>query len=367
MPVSPLPPLPTDWRTSLVNAYKQTLDGNSDANLADHLPSEDHPLYLAALTELVRFDLAISWTRNQPRFLSSYRDRFPAVFADPLALLPVALEEYRQRRFAGETVSPEEYASGYGVDTEGWPIDNSSLDGTGNQRYQFGLGRAGPSTVLMGKSEARKALMVPPIDDQPNADCLSQLVNAEAKFPEPGTTFLGFRLVEEMGRGAFGRVYLALQGDLAARPVALKVAWDVTGESQTLAQMQHTNIVPIYSVHRKGPFQAVCMPFFGRTTLADVVRYLGGRRGLPNSGRELRSTLEWSRSGTVPSRGTSQPSTDPGLAHYPRHHPGSHPSMHLTAGRAWKGCRTWKRCCAWGGNSPMDWLMRMPVAFCTAT
>ena len=76
-------------------------------------------------------------------------------------------------------------------------------------------------------------------------------------FPEPGTTFLDFRLLGELGRGAFGRVYLAEQGELAGRYVALKVARDIVGDSRTLAQLQHTNIVPIYSYHRAGPLQAV--------------------------------------------------------------------------------------------------------------
>jgi eukaryotic-like serine/threonine-protein kinase len=110
-------------------------------------------------------------------------------------------------------------------------------------------------------------------------------------FPALGTEFLGFRLVEELGRGAFGRVYLAHQGTLAGRPVALKLACDIAGESRTLAQLQHTNIVPIYSFHRSGPFQAVCMPYFGRTTLAQVVESLSGRASLPSSGRELKSTI----------------------------------------------------------------------------
>src|SRR3954471_12821050 len=85
-------------------------------------------------------------------------------------------------------------------------------------------------------------------------------------LPEVGSEFLGFRLVGELGQGAFGRVYLAEQDELANRRVALKVAADLTGEPQTLAQLQHTNIVPVYSVHRRGALQAVCMPYFGATT-----------------------------------------------------------------------------------------------------
>src|SRR3954453_11298600 len=86
-------------------------------------------------------------------------------------------------------------------------------------------------------------------------------------LPEVGSEFLGFRLIGELGRGAFGRVYLARQGDLASRPVALKVTPQLLDESQSLAQLQHTNIVPIYSIHRAEPYQAVCMPYFGDFTL----------------------------------------------------------------------------------------------------
>ena len=57
-----------------------------------------------------------------------------------------------------------------------------------------------------------------------------------AALPAVGSWFLGFHLLEELGRGAFGTVYLAEQGDLANRPVALKVAADILAESHTLAQ-----------------------------------------------------------------------------------------------------------------------------------
>src|SRR3954451_19647637 len=110
-------------------------------------------------------------------------------------------------------------------------------------------------------------------------------------LPEVGGEFLGFRLIGELGRGAFGRVYLARQGDLASRPVALKVSTTLFAESQTLAQLQHTNIVPIYSIHRIGPYLAVCMPYFGSTTLSDVCDELENQGSLPVSGRGLVSTL----------------------------------------------------------------------------
>jgi eukaryotic-like serine/threonine-protein kinase len=133
---------------------------------------------------------------------------------------------------------------------------------------------------------------------EPDLETAARLARGLATLPEVGTDFLGFQLLEELGRGTFGRVYLARQRDLAHRCVALKVTTDTAGESHTLAQLQHTNIVPIHSVHRAGPFQAVCMPYFGATTLADLLEQWRSRDALPNSGRELVHTLCHRRSVT---------------------------------------------------------------------
>jgi serine/threonine protein kinase len=131
-----------------------------------------------------------------------------------------------------------------------------------------------------------------------------------ADMPEAGSDFLGFRLLEELGRGAFGRVFLAQQGDLANRLVALKVSANLRGESQTLAQLQHTNIVPVYSVHQTPAFQAVCMPYFGPTTLADVLKDLKGRKSLPGSGKHFVSTLNDRKSMSRPP-GPDRPADEP--------------------------------------------------------
>jgi serine/threonine protein kinase/tetratricopeptide (TPR) repeat protein len=114
-----------------------------------------------------------------------------------------------------------------------------------------------------------------------------------------GAAVFGFRLVKELGRGAFARVFLARQGDLADRYVVLKVSTDTRRESKALAQLQHTNIVPVHSVHTSADFQAICMPYFGSVTLADVYRELEGMPTLPNSGRGLVSTLNTRRAATL--------------------------------------------------------------------
>src|SRR5436305_2044547 len=133
------------------------------------------------------------------------------------------------------TPSPSVLAPRPGTPARGWPVD----------RYVKAF-----EAAWMDSGRASVEAFLPPPDDP-------------AYVPAVGEEFLGFRLEAELGRGAFGRVFLARQGELADRPVALKVSADLTGESQTLAQLQHTNIVPINSIHRAGAVQAVCMPYYG--------------------------------------------------------------------------------------------------------
>jgi serine/threonine protein kinase/predicted Zn-dependent protease len=118
------------------------------------------------------------------------------------------------------------------------------------------------------------------------------------QLPKVGDEFLGFELTDELGRGGFGRVFLARQKDLADRPVALKVTVGPDAESQNLARLQHTNIMPIHSVHKTRRMVAVCMPYYGRTTLADLCSSLDALHTPPTSGGHVVGTLAVRRDST---------------------------------------------------------------------
>jgi serine/threonine protein kinase/Tfp pilus assembly protein PilF len=106
-------------------------------------------------------------------------------------------------------------------------------------------------------------------------------------FPDAGQSHFGFHLLAELGRGAFGRVFLAKQESLAHRLVVLKVGSDLSDESRKLARLQHPNIVPVYSFHRQGPLQALCMPYLGPVTLAHLLEKVTGERVENRSGVSL--------------------------------------------------------------------------------
>lgn len=61
-------------------------------------------------------------------------------------------------------------------------------------------------------------------------------------WPRVGSDIGGFRLLLELGRGAFARVYLAEEVNLGRRLVALKVSHHEGDEPRVLARLQHAHI-----------------------------------------------------------------------------------------------------------------------------
>jgi serine/threonine protein kinase/regulator of sirC expression with transglutaminase-like and TPR domain len=303
----------------VVEAYEVARARGDRADLAVFLPPPEHPEYLAFLCELVRVDLEYSWQDGRPNRLDHYRGRFPELFREGRWVQEIAFEEFRLRRQAGEDPSPLEYRRRYGADTLDWPssfldsLDGDFAEGSapGDREAQDGAVAGDLMTAATAYREYRDnrsgdaarleaALTshgVPPgpaelfLDlDRSDSNLAYSVARAVTGFPPVGSTFLGFRLESELGRGAFGRVYLASQGDLANRLVALKISADVISETRALAQLRHTNIVPIYSVHRSGPLQAICMPYLGVATFADILRELKRSPTLPDSGAGLLSS-----------------------------------------------------------------------------
>src|SRR5262249_7460554 len=179
---------------------------------------------------------------------------------------------------------------------DSWPLPNDSGAAVAGMDV-FGVATAHqkvmpqvPKELGSGSGEGPPPDLVEELK-QSDPHTARRLADAAAALPEAGAEFCGFRLLVELGRGAFARVFLAQQGDLARRLVVLKVSPTTREEPQRLPQLQHTNVRPICSVHRSGKLQAVCMPFFGAATLATVLRELRSRKSLPNSGMGLVDTL----------------------------------------------------------------------------
>ncbi len=204
----------------------------------------------------------------------------------------------------GSDATPEELVDGT-VWNQG-KIETPLFSRLANQLPERAFSEEGPDTASVAvriqspedlgidsKSSPEEFGQAPASADvlQSASEMTRRLAEALADLPAAGSDLFGFRILADLGRGAFGRVYLAQQSDLASRFVALKISTNLFGESQALAQLQHTNIVPIYSIHRTALYQAVCMPYFGSTTIADLLKHWRQRESLPETGLELVHTL----------------------------------------------------------------------------
>jgi serine/threonine protein kinase len=104
-------------------------------------------------------------------------------------------------------------------------------------------------------------------------DPMLREITRAPQWPSCGDDFLGFVLLEELGRGAFARVFLATQPELGGRRVAVKVSARGAREAEIMGKLDHPNIVLVHLV-REDPdtgLTAVCMSYCGAATLCDVL------------------------------------------------------------------------------------------------
>src|SRR4051812_28006385 len=174
-------------REKFIEAFEAARAADPDAELADFLPPPGHPLYIPVLEELVRIDLERRWLGGRPLWLEDYLRRFPQLLEASASVRTLAFEEFRLRRRAGEAPTAEEYKRRFGIDP-GRHIRDDNID------------------VLPGPQ-------TPP----PRTDRFAQVM---AALPHVGDQFLDYRLLAELGAGAYGRAFLAERG---GRRVVLKV------------------------------------------------------------------------------------------------------------------------------------------------
>jgi eukaryotic-like serine/threonine-protein kinase len=127
-----------------------------------------------------------------------------------------------------------------------------------------------------------------------DCDRLLGPLSRTAILPEVGEQLGPFRLLAELGRGASGKTYLAAEPALADRLVVLKIITDDQEEHLSLARLQHTHIIPLFSEQTfpdRG-LRALCMPYLGGTSLARVLEALADIPHHQRRGRHLLDVLD---------------------------------------------------------------------------
>lgn len=198
-----------DLLTEHVEAFLERweADGQPPA-IADFLPSEEGLLRQFVLVELVKVDLDYRYQTDAARKrLEEYLVEFPDLRQGDETPTDLIFEEFQVRRAAGEEVDPREYYRRFPNQAEVLSrllqIDSPTV-----------------SLSLVGTRRPPEAQSGEVIDGD-------------------------FQLLVELGKGAFGSVFLARQQSMQ-RLVALKLSNNEGSEPQTLAQFDHPHIVRVF-------------------------------------------------------------------------------------------------------------------------
>lgn len=196
-------------------AFESAWESGNRPVIDDFLPSERDASWLPTLAELVLIDMEYLWkngpaTEHPTAVVENYVERYPALNV-PERLRELIEQEYHVRRSLGDSVTPEEYMRRFPN------IISKASD----------LPHAGP--------------------DKPSGGMI-----AEA----PGDVISGYKLLEVIGEGGFGVVYMAEQFAPIRRKVAFKIikpgmdSRDVIArfeaERQALAMMEHECIARVF-------------------------------------------------------------------------------------------------------------------------
>lgn len=238
-----LPSTDADWAQleSALEAFLTAWNDGGIPNLSDYLESCDPAMQQRLIVELIKVDLEQRWQRGLRRVIEDYRSDINNL--DQYITAPLIFDEYHIRRQAEDEVSQADYFKRF-------PTHAAEL-----QRL-FGMDPAMRSTVV-GNADASQKLTI-----------------------LPGDQIDDFDLLLRLGQGAFATVFLARQRSMQ-RLVAVKISANHGHEPQTLAQLDHNNIIRVYD-QRTLPdrgLRLLYMQYAAGGTLAGVIKCV---RALPS-------------------------------------------------------------------------------------
>lgn len=203
--------------------------------LNDHLPAgDDLSLRRMILVELIKVDLEYRHSTDGPVLrLEDYLAEHPELGQPDGMPGELIYEEYHIRTAAGETVDVKECLLRF------------------------------PDKV----AEIERLFQLEDTEEMPDSG------SALSEAFQPGERVDDFYLMSNLGTGAFGSVYLARQESMQ-RMVALKISRDRGSEGQTLAQLDHPNIVRVHDQTRLPDqnLRLLYMQFAAGGTLQSVIR-----------------------------------------------------------------------------------------------
>ncbi len=230
-------------------------DGGRPA-IDDHLPAGG-PERVAVLVELVHAELECRLLAGEPARVEEYLDRYPALAADPALAAALVLAEYHLRPGRNGTPRLGEYLKRF-------------------PQYA--------QEIAAGAGDPQPALR--PWDPSATPFPATRTLRRDGAAGPAGTATCGrlgkFDLLEIVGRGSFGVVYRAWDGELK-RTVAVKVsrlgelatpaeADRFRREARSAARLSHPGIVALHDAGQWEGRNFLVSEFVPGTTLAKLLQ-----------------------------------------------------------------------------------------------
>lgn len=262
----------------LSSAWESFLsDGGEEPDLANWVP-DDPGLRELSLPELVKVDLEYRWQRGQkPRKVEDYAEQFPELGSGQSIAIELIHEELQVRMQAGDRVTEKEIHNRF-------PHQATVLC-----ELMGGMAVAGTPTCTYF-AETVKGTQV-------GTDV--KLVEPELPTFHSGERVDDFELLTQLGKGAFAQVFLARQVSME-RLVALKISAHKGSEPQTLAQLDHANIVRVFDqrVAKDPEARLLYMEVVPGGTLQEVVRRVRVAEKQQRTGRLLLECVDQNLGGS---------------------------------------------------------------------
>jgi eukaryotic-like serine/threonine-protein kinase len=221
-----------------------------------------------------------AWLDGAPPDAAGALARDPELAADKAIALDLAFAEFLIREHKGERLDLEEYCARF-------PAYHASL---GRMLAQQSVGpNAGGLDAVVPGGQSRRGLDTPVVSvegflPRPPAKSPSRTPTptgsgssptkrgGQVAWPEPGAKVGDFNLLRQLGKGAFGRVFLALE-EPTTRHVVVKVSKQKCEEAKVLGRLGHRNVVSVLSAPHDlaSGLYLVVMPYHGSATFEDLL------------------------------------------------------------------------------------------------
>lgn len=233
----------------LVGRFEEQWRSGRSPDVIDYLEQIGSVSVYDRLT-ILQLDQRFRWRSGEPMLVEAYAARLAWLGQNPDLLLELLVSEYDARIAASGTVTLEEYEQRFpalAVAFRERVFDRTQMTPDGNENPEYS-GRRSDEKTQVGETLAGR-----------------------------------YKLIREVGEGAFGRVWMAFDLELE-RQVAVKIprperfkrtgdAEEFLKEARTAARLNHPHIVAVYDVGRTAEgLLYIVSRFIDGGTLADLIR-----------------------------------------------------------------------------------------------